>query len=40
MRIVQGLASALSTCTREQLRLKKFDNVVREDEWNKLLQAE
>lgn len=36
-RIVASLESALSRFTREQLRLKKFDNDVRKSEWNSLL---
>lgn len=40
MRIIRGLECALATCTREQLRLKKFDNEVRRNEWNRLLQSE
>jgi len=38
-RIVSFLASALSQYTREELRLKRFDNEVRDFEWNSLLQG-
>lgn len=38
LRIVQALEHALTKTPREQLRIKKFDNQIRSDQWNSLLQ--
>lgn len=38
LRIVQALERALTEVPRERLRVKKFDNQVRSDQWNSLLQ--
>lgn len=38
LRIVQVLERALNETPRDRLRVKKFDNQVRSDQWNSLLQ--
>ena len=40
LRIVQALHRALTTCTREQLCMKKFDTVINAQAWNTLCQGE
>lgn len=40
LRIVNALKCALTECSREQLLLKKFDNEVSPEEWNRFLKGE
>lgn len=40
LRIIQAVERALLTCSREQLRLKKFENDLRSKDWNTLLKQD